>query len=123
MYIPNGDKQSYQHGRLRLLVLVCTNRSDLKLPKVFKPTSERIFKETLGTSIIYSPMSSPSLNSPSYSESIKSMQLKVSYYLYQHYYNSTKMHLHPCFNFSNKLSFLSYYDCLLFAIRKPFVNI
>ena len=37
------------------------NQNSLKVPKVFKPTNRLIWFKTLGTIVIYSPMSPPSL--------------------------------------------------------------
>ena len=58
MHIPNDEKQNYPLSRLKLYWLKSlkpTNENSTKVPKVFEPTN----KKTLGTSVIYSPLSSP----------------------------------------------------------------
>ena len=66
MHIPNDDTQNYAFCRLQLVVetldmdtllIEPTNQTKIKVPKVVKPT----FKKTLGTSVINSQISPPSL--------------------------------------------------------------
>ena len=38
------------------------NQNSIKVPKVFKPTNKRMLLQTLGTSVLNSPLSSPSLH-------------------------------------------------------------
>ena len=57
MYIPNDDTQNSVDYNQLLKLNKPTNQNLLKAPKVVKPTN----KKTLGTGVINSPMSPPSL--------------------------------------------------------------
>ncbi len=73
MHIPNYDTQNYPICRLELVVETFghstkwTNKSKLKVPKVVKPTNK-----TFGTSVINSPMSTPSLVGSSLNDFLQS---------------------------------------------------
>ena len=68
MQLPNNDLQNYPFCRLQLKVerldthlIKPTNKNSIKVLKVFKLSNQKMFYKTLGTNVIDSPISSPSL--------------------------------------------------------------
>ncbi len=65
MYIPNDDTQiipflDYNYW-LKHLDTESTNQNSLKVPNVVTPTNKKTILKTLGTRVINSPLSPPSL--------------------------------------------------------------
>ena len=61
MFIPNDDTQNNTVCRLHLVVETFRHSNSRKVPKVAKPRKRKPYYNTLGTSVINSPMSPPSL--------------------------------------------------------------
>ena len=68
MYIPNDDTQNYSLRRLQLMVEMfkhilneSTNQNSVKAAKLVSQRIGKRYCKTLGTSVINSPMSPPSL--------------------------------------------------------------
>ena len=75
MYIPNDVTQNYPFCRLRLVVETFEHSTKWinqlkfnKVPKIVKPMNTKRYYQTLGTSVINSPMS------PTFSESNQRQQ-------------------------------------------------